>query len=196
MVKTALTIAILAASVAATCAAQDSHAAHHRQTESTLMLQTPSSVAAEHGELHETLARAAREGGELGRAAAALEEALAPHFQREEEIATPPLSLLSPLASGAATAEMRAVLPLTEALERELPKMLREHQVIRDAVARFRAAAEEARREDYVRFSDNLAAHARQEEEILYPAAILVGRYVDRTAPAPANRAITSDPQR
>jgi hypothetical protein len=34
-----------------------------------------------------------------------------------------------------------------------------------------------------VRFADTLAAHARQEEEILYPAAILVGRYVARTAP-------------
>jgi hypothetical protein len=34
-----------------------------------------------------------------------------------------------------------------------------------------------------VRFADHLAAHARQEEEILYPAAILVGRYVKATAP-------------
>ena len=32
-----------------------------------------------------------------------------------------------------------------------------------------------------VRFSDELAAHAREEEEILYPAAVLVGRYVALT---------------
>jgi hypothetical protein len=35
-----------------------------------------------------------------------------------------------------------------------------------------------------VRFADHLAAHALQEEEILYPAAILVGRHVKVAAPA------------
>lgn len=109
--------------------------------------------------------------------------ALAPHFKREEEIATPPLGLLGALARGEATADMRAVLALTDALERELPHMLQEHQVIREAVTRFRAVAEAAGRDEYVRFSDGLAAHARQEEEILYPAAVLVGRYVKRLAP-------------
>lgn len=146
-------------------------------------MQTPPSLAAEHRELHQVLARASKEGGELGRAAEELEKALAPHFKREEEIATPPLGLLPKLARENATAEMRAVLPMTDALERELPQMMREHAAIRQAVTRFRAAASKAGREEYVRFSDELAAHAQQEEEILYPAAILVGRYVKRTAP-------------
>jgi hypothetical protein len=183
MTKMALAIALLAASMSADGAAQDNHAAHHQKQGSDLMLKTPSSIAAEHRELHETLGAAAREGGELGKAAQALEAALAPHFRREEEIATPPLSLLPQLSNAPATTEMRAVLPMTEALERELPQMLREHDAIRVALGRFREAAEKAKRNDYVRFSDQLAAHARQEEEILYPAAILVGRYVARTSP-------------
>ena len=162
--------------------AQDAHLQHHSATKVPIM-QTPHSLAAEHHELHEVLARASKEGGELGRAAEKLEKALAPHFKREEEIATPPLGLLSRLVREPATADMRAVLPMTDALERELPQMLREHDVIRGAVAGFRAEAAKAGREDYVRFSDELAAHARQEEEILYPAAVLVGRYVKRTAP-------------
>lgn len=142
------------------------------------MLKTPASIAGEHRELHETLGRAANEPGELGVAARALEEVLGPHFKREEEIATPPLGLLGPLAQGHATPEMRAVLPMTRALERELPQMLREHENIRKALARFRATAKRANRQDYVSFADGLAAHARQEEEILYPAAVIVGRYV------------------
>ena len=146
-------------------------------------MQTPASLATEHRELHEVLARASKEGGELGSAAEELERALAPHFRREEQIATPPLGLLPELARENATAEMRVVLPMTDALERELPQMLKEHDGIRTAAAKFRAAAEKAGRADYVRFSDELAAHARQEEEILYPAAILVGRYVKRTSP-------------
>ena len=148
------------------------------------MISTPQSIAAEHRELHEVLARAAQERGELGRTARDLEKALAPHFKREEEIATPPLGLLPALAGGNATTEMRAVLPLTTALEKELPQMLREHEVIRAAAQRFRAAAVAAKRVEYIQFSDHLAAHASQEEEILYPAAVLVGRYVARTAPA------------
>ena len=146
-------------------------------------MQTPPTLAAEHRELHETLQRAAREGGEIGNAAQELELVLAPHFRREEEIATPPLGLLPKLARELPTADMRAILPLTEALERELPQMLKEHEGIRFAVGKFRAAAESAGRMEYVRFSDELAAHARQEEEILYPAAVLVGRYIARTAP-------------
>lgn len=119
----------------------------------------------------------------MAAAAHELERALAPHFEREEQIATPPLGLLPALAQGEATAEMRAVLPMTDALEREMPQMLREHEAIRNALTRFRATAERNGREDYVRFADNLAAHAREEEEILYPTAILIGRYVARTAP-------------
>ncbi len=147
------------------------------------MFQTPQSIAAEHHELHEVLAEATKAPGEMGAAAKQLAAALHPHFQREEEIGTPPLGLLDKLAHGPATAEMRAVLPMTDALEAELPKMLKEHDGIRAATAEFRAAAVKAGRDDYVRFADTLAAHALQEEEILYPAAILVGRYVKATAP-------------
>ena len=104
----------------------------HQQTEqlSSVVAQTPKSIATEHAELHETLAHVAAEGGEMAAAAGKLEGALAPHFKREEQIATPPLGLLPALARGDATAEMRSVLPMTHALERELPQMLREHEAI------------------------------------------------------------------
>lgn len=174
-----LSIFTAAAFAAAPAPAQStSHAQHHAQQSADSMLKTPSSIAAEHRELHATLEQASKEAGPLGTAARALEAALSPHFRREEEIATPPLGLLPSLASGKATAQMRPVLAMTDALERELPQMLKEHQAIRAAVGEFRSAAEAANRTDYVHFCDELAAHAREEEEILYPAAILVGRYI------------------
>ena len=177
----------IVASVAASLSACDREPNAQNQQRSdqakSVSVQTPQSIAKEHAELHEALARAAEEGGEMAAAAHELEAALAPHFKREEQIATPPLGLLPALAHGDATAEMRFVLPMTEALERGLPQMLREHEAIRDAVTKFRATAERNGHQDYVRFADNLAAHAREEEELLYPAAILVGRYVERTAP-------------
>jgi hypothetical protein len=148
-------------------------------------LQTPASVAEEHREIHAGLERAAREPGEVGASARNLLAVMDPHFRREEEIAAPPLSLLVPLSQGPATQRMRAVLPMTQALEAELPKMLAEHRQIGAARERFEQAARRAGRGDDVALAEKLAAHARQEEEVLYPAAILVGRYVERTAPRP-----------
>lgn len=160
-----------------------SHRQPTQEGKASAMLRTPESISAEHHEIHEVLSAAAREQGAVGDAARRLEALLGPHFQREEEIGTPPLGLLRSLATGQATAGMRSVLPMTDALERELPRMLKEHEAIGAANAALREAAAAARRDDLVRFADTLAAHARQEEEILYPAAILVGRHVKATAP-------------
>jgi hypothetical protein len=158
-------------------AAQPSHDEHHAPTASS-GLQSPQSIRHEHEELLAVLKQASAESGDLGVSARALRDVLTPHFRREEEIATPPLGLLRPLASGPVTPQMRAVLPMTTALERELPQMLAEHRRIGAARTALETAARAANRPEYVAFAQTLAAHARQEEEVLYPAAILVGRYI------------------
>jgi hypothetical protein len=43
---------------------------------------------------------------------------------------------------------------------------------------RFRALARELGRTDCERFADALALHTRVEDDVLYPAAILVGLYI------------------
>jgi hypothetical protein len=73
---------------------------------------------------------------------------------------------------------MRSVLPMTDSLRAELPRMLEEHQAIRTATLRLRDAALAARDDDVKSFAEKLALHARSEEEILYPAAVLVGEMV------------------
>jgi hypothetical protein len=173
-----LALAVLAPVASATA----SQAAEKGPTDNRdVLLRTPASIHEEHQEIHAALERATREPGELGATARELATLLDPHFRREEEIATPPLSLLAPLSKGAATPQMRAVLPMTDALEAELPRMLEQHQRIGAARERFEASAQRAQRPEYVRLSETLAHHARQEEEVLYPAAILVGRYVKAT---------------
>ena len=140
---------------------------------------SPVSLKAEHEQLHLELAQAEREPGALGEAARELAHLLHPHFQKEEQFAMPPLSLLSRLAWGTVTPEMSWVLPLTRRLKAELPLMLLEHKDIVAAVRRFRARAEEAGRADYERFADALLLHAQTEEEVLYPAAELVGEFLE-----------------
>ena len=92
-------LAILSILAAAANAQTAPHLQHHPADGKAAMFETPASIAAEHRQLHETLERAAKEGGALGTAAQGLEDALAPHFRREEEIATPPLTLLPALAA-------------------------------------------------------------------------------------------------
>jgi hemerythrin superfamily protein len=38
--------------------------------------------------------------------------------------------------------------------------------------------ARKARKPDYTQFAEKLTLHAKNEEEILYPAALLVGEYI------------------
>ena len=138
----------------------------------------PQALAAEHKALHEVLGRAVNEPGPVGAAARSLEEALHPHFLREEEIALPPLALLPRLARGETSPDMVDVLRMTDQLEKEMPKMLADHKKIVAALDAFRRAADTAGKHEYVEYADELTLHAQNEEQVTYPAALLVGKYV------------------
>jgi len=149
-----------------------------RPEDLTVSIAIPAAMKAEHDVIHQRLVQATKAPGRVGDAARALAEVLHPHFVREEEIALPPLGLLGPLAQGRFTPAMTAVLPLTTALRAELPRMLEEHKAIHAATARL---AEVARSESNAEVADlaaTLAAHAQGEEELFYPAAMLVGEIV------------------
>ena len=141
-------------------------------------LSIPSSIQAEHKELHAHLAKVRQSGGRTGDAAREVEKLLQPHFVKEEQFAMPPLGLLSVLASGKMPADPASVIKMTDRLKMEMPEMLREHQEIMTALQRLRRAAQSEGKNDAVQFADELIAHAMQEEQILYPSAILVGDYL------------------
>lgn len=132
-------------------------------------------MRAEHAEIHTALVRATKAPGRVGTAARELAAVLDPHFTREEQIALPPLGLLAPLARGELTAEMQTLLPLTDSLRAELPRMLREHEAIRAATLRMGAAARAAGNTAVKRLAETLARHAQTEEQVSYPAAVLAG---------------------
>lgn len=138
----------------------------------------PQSLKLEHEELHSELARATKAGGKTGEAAKAVAEVLHNHFLKEEEFALPPIGLLSALARGEVDEEMRDVLVMTERLKADLPEMLGEHQAVVAALEQLTAAAEKEKLPEHARFAEKLMLHAQTEEEVLYPAAILVGEYL------------------
>jgi hypothetical protein len=122
---------------------------------------------------------AIQSGGKTGEAAKTVAKRMAPHFEKEEQFATPPLSLLSSLSQGTATKEeMRQILPLTEKLKEELPEMLKEHQQIVLALKDLSKAAKAEEKAEVMEFAEKLILHAHTEEQVLYPAAILVGEHI------------------
>lgn len=146
--------------------------------------QIPPTLKAEHEELHGELARATKAGGRTGEAAKAVAKVMHPHFVKEEEYALPPLGLLSVLAKGKVEAGMAEVLKMTDKLEAELPHMLAEHKEIVTALQRLVEAAKAEDKPEYAHFAEKLMAHARTEEEVSYPTALLIGRYLKSALPA------------
>ena len=138
----------------------------------------PASLRHEHARLQGELEAAQQAPGRTGEAARAVERIMRTHFLREAEYATPPLSLLGRLARGRATEDMAWALPLVDRLKAELPLMLEEHRAIEGALDLLETAALAEGRPEFARFAERLKLHARLEEDVLYPAAILVGEYL------------------
>jgi hypothetical protein len=139
------------------------------------MITVPQSLQIEHTAIHDALSEATRVPGPVGAAARELAAVLGPHFTRENAIALPPLGLLAALAAGETPAGMDEALAMSDALRKELPRMLQEHPAIRAATDGLRIAAQKEKAFAYEQFAEELALHARTEEEVLYPAALLVG---------------------
>jgi hypothetical protein len=148
-------------------------------------LRIPQPLKEEHAELHAELVRATKAGGRTGEAALLLVRIMRPHFEKEEEYALPPLGLLVELSREGIAPGMSEVLQMTDRLATELPRMLAEHKQIVAALNMLIDAARAEGKPEFIDFAQKLMAHARAEEEISYPTALLIGRYV-RAASNPA----------
>lgn len=150
----------------------------HGEAPTSSPFEIPSSLKAEHEELHRELSVVTRLPGNTGAAAQRVATLLHAHFASEEEFALPPLALLAPLASGRISAQMRDVLPLTDRLKADLPRMLDEHKAIVGALEELARAGKAEGHPEVNVFADKLTLHAQNEEQVLYPAALLVGEYL------------------
>lgn len=138
----------------------------------------PHAIQAEHRELHAELAEIMTLGGKTAEAAQDVGDVLHPHFLAEEEFAMPPLGALKAVAANENVDEAPRIIEFSSRLRAELPRMLEEHRGIVQALAELEHAAEEERQPRAGAFAEKLRAHAEMEEEVLYPAAIVVGDYL------------------
>ena len=143
-----------------------------------MALTSPPSLKHEHTELHSELVAATKAGGKTGPAAQAVAHALHPHFVKEEEYAMPPLGLLTLLAKGELPDDRETIITMTDRLKKEFSHMLHEHKAIVIQLHKLMDAAKSEKRDEYVHLAERLMLHAQTEEEVLYPAAILIGEYL------------------
>lgn len=141
-------------------------------------LKAPAAMEAEHEKLHENLAKVISSGGKTAEAGKAVEAVLSKHFEHEEEFALPQLGLLPALADGKFSEGMRPAIALSDRLKTDMPKMLDEHKELVKALEALAEAGKTENKADAVAFAEALTAHAKAEEEVSYPTAILVGEYL------------------
>jgi len=139
---------------------------------------TPESLEAEFRELSDALQKATAAPGKTGQAAREVLDVLSPHILLEQEFAMPPLTQIARISRGEITPDMRRFIEKTDNFKEELPRMLHEHRLIVAALRKLMQAAAEEKQEGAAKFAQKLIQHAQLEEEILYPAAILVGEYL------------------
>lgn len=141
-------------------------------------LKTPTPLQSEHQALRAGLANAVKLEGRTGKAARLSARLIERHFAKEEEFVLPPLGLLPALAQGTIEVQMAAAITLAAKLHDQLPDLLAEQRVIVAAVEELMAAAEDEGHPELVEFAERMMLHEEIERQMSYPAAILIGKYL------------------
>jgi hypothetical protein len=141
-------------------------------------MKIPPSLKHEHGEMRASLEISAKAAGKSGESAREVARLLVPHFKKEEEYALPPLDALAVLAGGGVPENAKAIIAKADRLKQELAEMLREHKAIAKALENLYETATGDQRPELARFARKLLLHAQMEEQIYYPASLMVGEYL------------------
>lgn len=147
-------------------------------------LKVPESLKEEHEMLVDGLKGHSTQKDQTGAALRQLLRLLEPHVEKEDEFVLPLLGSLTSVAAGAPLEDPKAVMRSYEKYSTQYDLMFTEHLPIRQAIKKAIRAAQKEGYLDVVETLDALAHHSRVEEEVLYPAALLVGKVALRPLPA------------
>lgn len=180
-------IAAVALILAGCASSRDMHRHEHGHADSHppegrshSALAVPPAIKIEHEHLHHDLEAALASGGKTAAAAREVADVLLPHFEEEEAYAMPPLGLLERLAHSEPirSDERMQAIRMAEQLRSEYAKMLGEHKALTLALRKLAAAAQGENKPEQAAFAEALIVHAQNEEQILYPATLLIGDYL------------------
>lgn len=148
------------------------------QTEKLPRIQStvPLSMTEEHRTLLNMIHKISTRPDSSGIVATKLYELLQHHFNEEEDYVLPPLGLLHLLNNGELPADAEQIIELTERLKGQMQHMDVEHQMVRAYLNELKAASDKD--PEVLKLVDELIEHARMEEEILFPTALLIGEHL------------------
>lgn len=130
----------------------------------------------EHEELHRELAKATKIRGKVGEEAKKVARVLHPHFEKENRLALPVIGVVRELAEGKASQDFPRALELHEKFKSEYERMLQEHVEIVKALEALEKAASASKKKRAAEFARKLRLHAKTEEDLTYPAVLMVGK--------------------
>ena len=140
-------------------------------------LSAPASLEKEHQEIWQLLMGVQNLSGKTGSIAEKVAVDLKSHIDREESLALPLLGILRDLVNGKLTnASARRASSIYVKFEKEYPGMLHGHKELYKMLERLKKVGAEEGHLTAVRFAEALEKHSQEEEEVLYPAALLAGR--------------------
>lgn len=113
-----------------------------------------------------------------GLAALKLYDLMQYHFKEEEDFVFPPLGLLPMLANDEIPEESDKLIELTEKLKSQLAVMLAEHQMVVAYLEEIKQEVSDEYLPEIIKFEKELQKHAQIEEEVFFPASILIGEYL------------------
>jgi len=140
--------------------------------------EVPSSIKKEHEYLLDKIRKITLFQDSTGRAAVKLNDLMKHHFTEEEDYVLPPLGLLPLLASGKLPEQSKETIQLCEKLKSQLSHLSAEHQLIKAFMDELKLAATGENHPEILEFEKELQKHANTEEELFFPAAILIGEYL------------------
>lgn len=144
------------------------------------ILVKPSSLEEEHKEIHEKLEKIVSSSGDTANMAKQVKSIMQPHFEKEEQLSIPVLGALQPYVNGTLTEETRnQAIQISQQFKQEYPTMLEEHKQIVAALGNLENTAMQENRQDVISFIADLKSHAMNEEQVTYPATIVVGELIE-----------------
>jgi len=144
------------------------------------ILVKPSSLEAEHKEVHGKLEKIVSSSGDTANVAKKVQSIMQPHFEKEEQLSISVLGALQPYVNGTLTEETRnQAIQISQQFKHEYPTMLEEHKQIVVALDNLENTAMNENRQDVISFIADLKSHAMNEEQITYPATIVIGELLE-----------------
>ncbi|HET9429601.1 MAG TPA: hypothetical protein VFO70_00430 [Chitinophagaceae bacterium] len=140
--------------------------------------EVPPSIKKEHEYFLDKIYKITLFRDSTGLAAVKLNDLMQHHFKEEEDFVLPPLGLLPSMAIGKLPEQSKEVTLMTDKLRSQLSHMIAEHQMIKVYLDEMMHAATKENHLEIIEFEKELHQHAKTEEEIFFPAAILIGEYL------------------